>query len=316
MRIIPLLCVALIFSLACSAQAAPRFPSKPIQLVVPYAPGGGSDISARIFADAMKDILPQPVVVSNVTGAGGLTGAAHVLNSRPDGHTVFWEHASLILNPLLSEVPFRWTDFAFICIGAKADNVLVVKKDSPWNSVKDVVEAIRSNPGKIRYSCAGTSQFSYLDLVLAAGGGLEALVIPMAGDKPRIVSLLGDNCDVTTVSLSSADPYVQSGDIKMLGVLSERRSAFAPDLPTCQEQGYDVVYEFLYGVHVPAKVPADVQKALFDAFKKAADKPETKEALSKVFVEPYFKDAEEGKKLWKASEDNFLRTGKAFNLLK
>ena len=191
MRKLLFLFAIIVFCYTPAAQAA-NFPTKAIQLVVPYNPGGGSDITARIFADAMKDILPQPVVVSNITGATGLTGAAHVLSARPDGYTVLWEHTSLALTPMISNAAFRWTDYDLLCIAAISENVLVVRNDSPWKSVEDVTRAIKKDPGKIRFAAAanGVSHFLYLAYAEAVGG-LDAMIVPMTGDKTRIVAILG-----------------------------------------------------------------------------------------------------------------------------
>lgn len=316
MRKIILLLAVLMFAFVPAAHAA-KYPTKAIQLVVPYNPGGGSDITARIFADAMKDILPQPVVVSNITGATGLTGAAHVLNSRPDGYTVFWEHTSLALTPMISNAPFRWTDYDLLCVGAISENVMIVRNDSPWKSVDDVTKAIKANPGKIRFAAAanGVSHFLYLAYAEAVGG-LDAMIVPMTGDKPRIVAMLGNNCDVTTVGLAAAEPYVKSGDIRILGVLSGERSAFFPDIKTFKEMGMDIDCSFIYSVLVPKNTPAPVKQILTDAFKKAAEKPSTNEALKKVMARTYFKDAAEAKKAWQVQANMFERIAKANGMVK
>jgi tripartite-type tricarboxylate transporter receptor subunit TctC len=253
------------------------------------------------------------VVVSNLPGATGLTGSAHVLNSRPDGYTFLWEHYSLALTPLISNAPFRWTDFDILCSGALSETVMVVSKDSPWNSVDDLVKAIRAEPGKYRFSVAmgGTPHFVFLQFAESAGG-LDAIMVPLSGDKARITSLLGDNSDASICALSAAIPYIKSGDLKALALANLERSAFLPDLPTFKDLGYTGYYDYLYTVFLPRNVPAQVKDILKDAFKKASEKPETIAALQSNVVTPKFLDTEDARKAWEAQAEEFERVmGKA-----
>lgn len=302
----------IVFGLLCFAFASPvpaaDFPIKPIQLVIPYNPGGGSDITARIFADAMKNFLPQPVVVSNLPGATGLTGSAHVLNSRPDGYTLLWEHYSLGLTPMISDASFRWTDFDTLCTGAMSESVMVVRKDSPWNSVDDVVKAIKSNPGKVRYSVAfgGTPHFVFLQLADVVGG-LDVILVPLSGDKARIVSLLGNNSDVSVTALSAAAPYIDSGDLKVVALANKKRSTFYPDFPTLRELGLNVDYDYVYTVFLPKGVPEETRKILKDAFRKAAELPETQAKLKAVTAVSFYNDSAESTRLWQEQAAEFFR---------
>jgi len=294
-----MLAVAMVFGLTAVGQAA-DFPSKPIQVVVPWNPGGGSDISARILGEGMKDILPQPLVVSNISGAMGLNGALQVLKSRPDGHTIIWEHpGNLAVSPTLAKSPFSWKDFDMVCMVAKSDSALVVNKKSPFNSAKEAFDYIKANPGKIRWSLAinGVSHFSYL-AISESLGGLDAIVIPSPGDKNRIVSLLGDNSDITMVGYAAAEPYIKSGDLKLLAMVNTERSPYAPNVPTLMEQGINASYDYAYSVLVAKGTPEPAKKALAAAFKKASNDPKIVETLRAQCVTPYFKDAAEATRLW------------------
>ncbi len=297
------------------AQAA-GFPTKPVQLVIPYAPGGGSDITARIIADAMKDILPQPVVVSNMPGAGGLTGTSFVLNARPDGYTILWEHPTLALTPAISNMPFRWSSFDLLCAGAGGDMVMVVGKNSSWKSAGDIFGAIKASPGKIRVALPvnGLQHVLFLDMINKLGGGMKFLAVHGSGDKPRLTSLMGDNCDVTLCALGPAMPYIQSGDIKPVALISEKRNPLLPNTPTLKEAGIDVAYEYYYTVFLPKGVPDQVKKTLYDAFEKASKKPEVKEQLTKLVFNPEFVDTGKGKKIWQAYADRFEAIIKQENL--
>jgi tripartite-type tricarboxylate transporter receptor subunit TctC len=265
----------------------------------------------------MKNILPQPVVVSNLPGATGLTGSAQVLNSRPDGYIFLWEHYSLALTPLISNAPFRWTDFDILLAGALSETVLIVGKDSPWNSVSDVVKSIKAEPGKYRFSVAmgGTPHFVYLQFAEAAGG-FDTIVVPLSGDKARITSLLGGNSDISICALSAAIPYIKSGDLKALALANQERSVFLPDLVTLKELGYNVWYDYLYTVFLPKNVPIEVKQKLKDAFKKASEKPEVIAALRENVVIPKFLDTNEARNAWEKQAKEFERVMRKANLIK
>lgn len=304
-----------IVGLAAVGQAA-DFPTKPIQVVVPWNPGGGSDISARTLAEGMKDILPQPLVVSNISGAMGLNGALQVMKSRPDGHTLVWEHpGNLAVAPTLANAPFTWKDFDMVCMVAKSDSALVVNKKSPFNTAKEAFDYIKANPGKLRWSLAinGVSHFTYL-AISESLGGLDATIIPSPGDKNRIVSLLGDNSDITMVGYAAAEPYIKSGDLKLLAMVNTDRSPYAPNVPTLMEQGINASYDYAYSVLVAKGTPEPIKKALADAFKKAVNDPKTSEALRAQCVTPYFKDAAEASRLWNELSTNWSALALKFGL--
>ena len=232
--------VLAVLCLAAAAWAG-DFPEKPIQVVVPWKPGGGSDISARIIGDHMKDLLPEPLVVSNIDGAAGLNGALQVYQARPDGYTLLWEHpGNLAVAPMVTKAKFSWKDFEPVCIAAKGDTALIVRKDSPWKTPNEAFAAIKAEPGKYRWVLAlnAVSHFTFLNISHSVGG-LKPMFIPATGDKGRIVSLLSNNGDITTVGYAAVEPYLKSGDLRILAMVNDDRSDFAPDVPTLKELGVD-----------------------------------------------------------------------------
>ncbi len=311
----------IVLALLCAAAVpafAEGYPEKPIQVVVPWKPGGGSDISARIIGDQMKDILPQPLVVSNIDGAAGLNGALQVYKARPDGYTVLWEHpGNLAVAPMVTKAAFTWKDFEPVAIGAKGDTALIVRGDSPFKTAKEALDAIKAEPGKYRWCLAlnAVSHFTFLNISHALGG-LKATFIPANGDKGRIVSLLGGNSDITTVGYASVVPYLQSGDLRILAMVNTERSPFAPDVPTLKEQGVDASYDFLYTVFAPKGTPQEDVQILTGAFQKTLAKPETVEALKQQSLTPFYRNPEETRKLWQAESDLYENLAKENGLLK
>lgn len=311
------LSLAMVLGLTCAAVAA-EYPAKPIQVVVPWKPGGSTDVSARIMAEAVKDILPQPLIVSNITGAMGLNGALHVVTARPDGYTLIWEHpGNLAVSPLLAKSPFTWRDFDPVCVVAKSDTILVVNRNSPFNSPKEVFDHIKANPGALRWPVGinGVSHFTFL-AISESLGGLDVKLVPMAGDKNRIVSLLSGNADVATIGFAGAAPYIKSGDLKLLAVVNSERSPYAPDTPTLMEQGIKASYDFYYTALAPKGTPESVKDVLGNAFKQALTNQKTKESLARQSLVAFYRDPAETARLWGELEANWSNLAVKYGLMK
>ena len=305
------------FASFCPIAQATNYPTKTVQVVVPWPPGG-ADISARIIGEKMREITGQSFYVSNISGAAGMTGATQVQNARPDGYTILWEHAgNLTISPLLSQAPFTWRDFELVCAVGYSDIALIVRGNSHWNTAMDLIEEIRANPGKIRWAMAinVVSHITYLDIATAAGG-LNVMPIPTPGDRPRIVSVLGNHSDVATVQLPAADAYVRSGDIKILGMVTQERSRFAPEIPTLREQGIDAGNVYLYTVFVPKGTPQDVIQRLAAAYKEAVESPEIQEAFAAQHLVARFKDSAEATAFWAREAELNERLARTNNLLR
>jgi tripartite-type tricarboxylate transporter receptor subunit TctC len=317
MRRIIALSLFMVFCFACASLAA-DFPVKAIQMVVPWKPGGGSDISARIVGEYAKEALGQPIVISNIDGAAGLVAAGNVNKARPDGYTLLWEHAgNLTVAPLITKAAYRWNDFRLICSIGQSDIVLVTGAKSPWKDAKDAFKEIKANPGKVRWSMAlnAVSHLTFLDIADKAGG-LDVMAIPAQGDKGRIVSILGGNSDISTVGYAAADPYVQSGDLKILGMATKKRSPFAKDIPTLKEQGYDAGSVYLYTVFAPKGTPDDVAKKLEDAFRETMARPEVAEKLAQQSISVNFMESRAASAYWQEEANLYERLAKANNLVK
>lgn len=305
-----------VLCLAATAWAG-GYPEKPIQVVVPWKPGGGSDISARIIGDHLKNILPQPLVVTNIDGAAGLNGALQVNQSRPDGYSVLWEHpGNLAVAPLVTKANYRWTDFTPVCVAAKGDTALIVRKDSPWKTPAEAFAAIKGAPGKFRWVVGlnAVSHFTFL-AISESVGGLQPMILPSGGDKGRIVALLSNNADISTVGYAAAEPYMKSGDLRILAMVNTERSPFAPDIPTLKEQGVNASYDFLYSVFAPKGTPQEVVDTLEAAFKKVLADPETQKALREQAIVPYFRSHDEMVKIWSDEATLYERLAKKNNLI-
>ncbi len=297
---------------------AETWPEKPVQVVVPWNPGGSSDISARIVGDKIRKFLPKPFVISNITGALGLNGARQVLKARPDGYALLWEHpGNLAVASMVTRANFSWRDFDALCTVVSSDMAMLVPKNSPFKDARAVFDYIKKNPGKLRWSLSlnGVSHFAYLAMCKSLGQ-LDAKLIPTSGDKDRVVSLLSGTSDVTCVSYAAARPYVESGDLRLLALVNSKRSDLAPDVPTLKEQGIDAAYDYRCSVFTGKNTPDNVKAILIDALKKTLEDPETIEALKAQMFHPDFQDTAATIRNWEQDEALYRTLATEYKLLK
>jgi tripartite-type tricarboxylate transporter receptor subunit TctC len=259
--------------LATPALAA--FPDKPVKLVVPFAPGGGTDLVARTMGITMGEALGQPVIIDNKPGAGTIIGTDAVAKSAPDGYTMVMATVAHVVNPSIqSKLPYNYEKaFAPVMLVGVSPNVLVVRAESPLKSVKDLIDAAKANPGKLSFASQGAGTSAHL-----AGELFKNLTktdithIPYRGAGPAITDLLGGQVDVMFATAAAVGTFVESGKLRALAVTTATRSnahALAK-VPTIAESGVPgYVADSWYGLYVPAGTPADVIARLNAAAKKA-----------------------------------------------
>ncbi len=265
-----------------AAVLAADFPTKPITLVVPFAPGGPTDAMARTLANAVK--LSQPVIVENKPGAGGNIGAEQVARSEPDGHTVlFGTSGPLAINVSLYRKigydPVK--SFAPVMRVGHLPNVLVVNPSVPAKTVQELVAYGRANPGKLSYASSGNGASSHLAGVMFNNvAGTDFVHIPYKGTGPALVDLIGGQVAMAFTDVLTALPHIKAGKLRVLGVTTKERSQALPDVPTVAEQGFagfDV--SVFFGLVVAAGTPKDVVDTLNRAFADALKQPEVRSTL-------------------------------------
>ncbi|WP_207650394.1 tripartite tricarboxylate transporter substrate binding protein [Geosporobacter subterraneus] len=247
------------------------FPRKAIQIVVPYAPGGGTDSVARALADAAKKYFNKPVLVVNKTGEGGAIGMTEGVNAQADGYTVTMVTSELVTLPNLGLAPFTYSDFQPILQVNEDPAALTVRKDAPWNTVEDFVLYAKNNPDKIRIGNSGEGSiwhFAAADIGKSTKTKLKHVYFD--GAAPAVVNLLGGYIDAVTVSPAEVLTHVKNGELKVLGILSAERISSLPQVPTFKEQGYDVAVSTWRGLGVPKNTPEQVVEILEAGFSKAA----------------------------------------------
>ena len=279
-RISSLLCaVALLASV--QLAGAQGYPSRPIRLVVPAAPGGGTDIIARILAEGLGAVLGQTVVVDNRAGAGTVLGADIVSKATPDGYALLISPNSLAFNvALYSKLPYdTLRDFAPISLVADQPNILVVHPSLPAKSFQEYVALARSQPGKLVYGSGGVGVGSHLAMeLLLLSQKIELVHVPYKGIGPALTALLGNEVSALLSTFASALPHVKSGRLRALGVTSAQRAPALPDAPTIAESGVPgYEYGTWYGLLAPAGTPRTIVEKLNRATAEVLASPKTAE---------------------------------------
>ena len=272
-------------TLAALPVAAQDYPSKPISLVVPFGPGSGTDQFARVLAQALGDDLKVPIVVENKGGAAGFIAAQYVAKAAPDGYTLLTttnttQSANEHLFKKLPYDPVK--DFAPITLVSTGQMLLLVRPDSPYKTLADLIAAAKKAPGKLSFG-AGYSSSQVASELLKHMAHVDALYVPYKSNPLALTDLIGGQIDFMFADAPTALPQVQGGKLRALAVSGTRRLASVPELPTVAEagvKGYDMSYWFaIYG---PAKMPAAVVKRLNEAFGKASESPEVKAFQAKT----------------------------------
>ncbi|WP_028605340.1 Bug family tripartite tricarboxylate transporter substrate binding protein [Ottowia thiooxydans] len=281
--------IALAASVSAIAQTG-----KPIRLIVPYAPGGPIDVTARALAERVKDSLGGPVIIDNKPGGGGNIGSDLVAKAAPDGHTIgISAVATHAINPwLFSKMPFdAGKDFAPITQMVRVPNVLVMNADAATrlniNSLADLIAYAKKNPGKLNYGSGGNGSAGHLaGEMFKQGAGIFAVHIPYNGGNPAQLALLSGQVDFNIDNLAAASSNIKAGKLKPLAVTTAKRSPLLPGVPAIAEtlKGFEV--ETWWGLVAPAGTPKDVIDKLNAAFTTALKAPETQQRFEQLMAEP------------------------------
>jgi tripartite-type tricarboxylate transporter receptor subunit TctC len=277
--------------LVCAAEAAAQtYPSRSVRLIVPFAAGGPTDVIARIVAQRLSESFGQQVYVEDVPGAGGNTGTAMAAKAAADGYTLLVVSTGFIVNPsMYAKVPYDpIRDFAPITLIASSPNVLSVNPEVPARSVKDLIALVKASPGKYSFAQPGTGSTPHLaGELFKLKFDLDLVMVPFNGAALAINSTLGGHTPIVFTALPPAMANIRDGKLRGLAVLSERRAAVLPDVPTMAEAGVpDQESDTLTGLVAPAGTPPEIVARWNGEIVKLVALPDVKQRLSELGFEP------------------------------
>ncbi|MCE0495634.1 Bug family tripartite tricarboxylate transporter substrate binding protein [Vibrio salinus] len=268
-----------LFSTGCLLMSgismAASFPAKDMTIIVPKSPGGGTDITTRGLIEYAKHYTDKNIIAVNKPGAGGVTGMAQAAAARPDGYTMVMTTVELDILPHLNRSPIDYKAFKFIVAPISEPAGLIVPKDSPFNSVNDFVAYAKSHPGKLRVGNSGVGSIWHLaSVAIKQNYGIDYIDVPYSGGSaPAVAALVGKHLDAITVGPGNASSQIASGELKLLGIMSDKRSPLFPDVPTFKELGHEFVVRAWAALAVPSKVSESRFKTLSGIFTKAVNDP-------------------------------------------
>jgi tripartite-type tricarboxylate transporter receptor subunit TctC len=306
-------------AMSCGLAMAQEYPTRPLRMIVPYAPGGNVDISARIVAPALTEIIGQQVVVDNRAGGGGNIGATLVARATPDGHTLLvGSSGPLSVNPVVTrDMPYdSIRDFSPVSRVQSVPLVLLVSPQFTVNSVGEFIARARSQPGKLTIASAGTGTTNHFAIeLLAAMTGTKLLHVPYKGSGPALGELLGGQVNTMIDQLSSSMGFIRDRRLKVIAVTTEKRIASLPDVPTLAESGVPGYEASTYlGILAPAGTPRPVVARLNAALNKVMALPAVQERFRSLGTDPGASTPEQFAKLIADELSKWRGVARAANL--
>jgi tripartite-type tricarboxylate transporter receptor subunit TctC len=268
-----ILSLVLILGVVAPALAA-EFPTKEVQILIPYAPGGATDLVFRALAASTSKYLGKAVVVVNKAGGGGAVGFTEAAQSRPDGYTLVTAITPLTILPHQVKTAFTYKDFEPIINVVEDPAMFQVRADSPWKTLSEFLDYARKNPGMITVGNSGAGGGVHLiALAFEKTAGVKFNHIPFGGGGPSVTALLGGHIHAVSVSPPEGIAHVKAGKLRIIALFSAKRMEAFPDVPTVREQGVNFVMGQWRGLAAPKGTPPDVIKKLHDAFKQGMEDP-------------------------------------------
>ncbi|MFB5663647.1 tripartite tricarboxylate transporter substrate binding protein [Alteribacillus sp. HJP-4] len=290
-----------------SGDGGDGYPEESIEVVVPAGAGGDTDRNTRTLAKYLEDELGVSLVIQNVEGSGGSTGSKEILDSDPDGYRVLAYHDGAMLNNILGLADYTFSDFEVAGISVlDQGNSLLVSADSEYDSLEDLVAAAKETPGEVSVATE-TGSFTHLQLLaLQEEEDVEFNIVDAGGASDKITALLGGQVDVVPTQIGLVKEYIDSGEMKSLGVMSEERLDQFEDVQTFTEQGSDVVFDKIFFWAFPPETPEDVVNTFADAMEEVVtNNEEYQEEAEGHVVAPTFMGPEEAEEFMQETQDSY-----------
>jgi len=274
--------ICFIFS---AVSFAADYPNKPVTIVNPWSPGGGSGVMSRIISVYLEKYLGTPVVVINKEGAGGEVGFTYIYNSKPDGYTIGLTNLpNFISFTLMRETKYKWEEFKPLINVVTDPGVLAINADDKrFTNLEEFLAYAKEHPDQITISNSGTGGDDYVaTIALEAKADVKFIKVPFGGGGPARTALLGGHVDACALNASEASSFVEAGQLIVLGVMSEERYVDLPEVPTFNELGFEIYGGSSRGISAPPNTPDEIVNIIGEAFRKAANDPEFLEQAKEV----------------------------------
>lgn len=273
------------------------YPEKPIDMIIVWSEGGGSDLAARLIGEYASKALGQPFIYRNLTGSNGAAGWSQAAQAQPDGYTVANLTFDILTNQAMSPDAVQYDDFDILCQFTVQPIGVFVPASSPFCTLEELLEAAADRPNELTMATTPLGGFFHQGLTLLenASAGARFDVVPYKGSAEIIAALVGGKTDAGIQTLTGMEPYLQEGHLRLLTVFTEARLESFPEVPTARELGYDVVHKSWRGFAVPKGTPERVKTRLVDAFKTAFDDPEFREKAQKAKLDLVYAGPEDFK---------------------
>jgi tripartite-type tricarboxylate transporter receptor subunit TctC len=301
--LISIISIVVVGTIFVFSTLAADFPTKPIEVIVPFTPGGTNDLLTRLVAQIAPKYLGQPLVVINKPGAGGSLGAAEAISSRPDGYKLVSLPSAFFSTTVHTQkIPFSPDDLVPIASFMEYKEGLGVKGDGPFKTFKDFLDFGRNNPGKLRWGNLSRGSVQYISTsIIFKKLGIKSIEVPYPGTSEMITALLGGHLDAAGITYGGSKDLVRKGAIRFIVSYSNRRFSDPPNVPSAAELGFPEASRIrtLISTYAHKNVPEDIKIILFNAFKKTYDAPEFKKAFEAFGEAPLFLDGPSVKEIVK-----------------
>ena len=288
---------------ATHVQADDSYPNKAIQVVLPIAPGGDTDVNARVFNRYLEKELGKPLVAVNVDGGGGTIGMRRVMSAKPDGYTALFFHGEAMVPKLAGLSDIDIDDFQMVAVAMEDDTtILVTGKDAPYKDMKSFVDYAKANPDKTRFGMLTGGYPHLVGVALEEELGVKMNLIDVGGNTAKIVALRGGRVDLINVQYNLVRDYLKAGSFVSLGLLSDQRNPLIADEPTTAEQGFPASFSKFFFFAMPKQTPPDVVETFSAAVKRVVDNPEYQAEARKMLVTPTYLGPDEGAAFAKAQQ--------------
>jgi tripartite-type tricarboxylate transporter receptor subunit TctC len=287
-----------------NAAFAEDFPKYPIHIIIPYQPGGGTDIAVRIIAPEAGKALDQTIIVDNRPGGSTMIGTGTVSRATPDGYTLVASDSAFLINPGLfkSKLPYdTLKEFKGVTMIASSPALLVVNPKLPVKTLAELVALAKAKPGKLNYGSGGVGTAPHLaGELMKLAAGIDVTHVPYKGTAPALAAVLADEVDMAFVGISSAAGYIEGGQLRAIALTGSKRQASLPDVPTFAEDHLDVDGSSYWGIYAPAGVPDAIVGQLNRAFVQSLQNPENQKRLAELGFTPIANSPKDDDAQWHA----------------